>query len=181
MSTTVHAQESIEDLLQSSLDKIFTEHPETTGLLAHVEAPELGMSWSGASGYADKETQQVLEADQPVLIASSIKTYVSATILRLVEEGKLTVDTPIRALLTDKTRKLFEQDGYDLSAIQIKHLLSHTSGIEDYANQEYIDHKSENPSYRWKRDEQLKRTVNVGQRLGNPGEVIHYADAKYLM
>ena len=80
--------------------------------MVHVEAPHQGISWSGASGHPGKDTRAVLEADQPALIASNIKTYVSATILKLVEEKKLSVEYPIKDLLTKKTRTLFENGGF---------------------------------------------------------------------
>lgn len=171
--------QSLEEKLQNALDSIYKAHPASVGLMVHVESPENQVSWSGASGLSDKK--QKLEADQPALIASSIKTYVSATILRLVEEKKLSINQPIGSLLTPKTQKLFKKDGYDFNAIQIQHLLSHTSGIEDYANQDYIDFKDKNRKYRWTRDEQLALTIKVGDPLGAPGKQFSYADANYLL
>ncbi|MEL7223028.1 MAG: serine hydrolase domain-containing protein, partial [Bacteroidota bacterium] len=84
-------------------------------------------------------------------------------------------------LLSDQTKTLFAQDGYDLSRIQVQHLMSHTSGVWNYANQAYIDHKRENPNYRWIRDEQLQLTVEKGDPLGPPGSQFHYSDANYLL
>lgn len=173
--------QSIERKLQSTIDSIYQDHPTSVGIMVHVEAPEQGISWSGASGYSDKNLKTKIEPDQPALIASSIKTYVAATILRLVEKQKLTLESPIGTLLTEKTKILFEKDGYNFSAILVKHLLSHTSGIYNYADQEYIDHKNENPKYRWTREKQLELAVEVGDPLGEPGTKFSYADANYLL
>ena len=82
----IFAQDPLEAKLQSALDAVYKTHPEAVGMLVHVEAPEKNISWSGAAGYANKETKATLSPDQPALIASSIKTYVAATMLRLVEE-----------------------------------------------------------------------------------------------
>ena len=67
------------------------------------------MSWSGASGYSEKESKTKLQADQPLLIASSVKTYVAASILRLVEAGNLSIDMPIETLVNEKTKRYLKQ------------------------------------------------------------------------
>ncbi len=149
--------------------------------MVHVEAPEIGVSWSGASGYADKKSKKVLQADQPILIASSIKTYVSASILKLVEKGQLSLDMSIDNLVNKRTKILFNNDGYVFSEITLKHLLSHTSGVWNYANQAYIEHKKKNPNYRWTRDQQLELTTEKGDPVGPPGSQFHYSDANYLL
>ncbi len=166
---------------QQLIDSVYGTNPGSVGIMVHIEAPGYGISWSGASGISDKGTQQVLESDQPALIASSIKTYVSATILRLVESGELSIEQPIRKLLTGRTRKLFQDGGYDLDAIRIKHLLSHTSGIRNYADQDYIDFINANKTYRWTRDEQLERTLSLGGPLAPPETTYNYTDANYLL
>jgi len=171
----------VETKLQTVIDSLYAANPASVGIMVHVESPELKISWSGVSGYPYKNANTKLEPDQPALIASNIKTYVSATILRLVEEGKLSIDQPIKQLLSDKTKNLFIQGGYDLDLIAIKHLLSHTSGIQDYANQEYIDFIDNNKNYRWTRDEQLELTIEAGAPLGIPGTTFNYADANYLL
>ncbi len=175
------AQSNIELRLQAAIDSIYTAHPDAIGIMVHVETPEKGISWSGASGYSNKESKTMLDPKQPALIASSIKTYVSATILRLIEDNLITLEQPVGNLLTKKTRDIFKEDGYDLNAIQIKHLLSHTSGIEDYANEDYIEYKDKHPMYRWTRDEQLALAIKVGNPLGKPGKQFSYADANYLL
>jgi len=173
--------QSFESKIQATIDSIYAANPTSVGLMVHVESPERGISVSLAAGYPYKEAKTSLEPDQPALIASNIKTYVSATILRLVEENKLSIDQPINQLLSDKTRTLFQHGGYNLDAIKVKQLLSHTSGIQDYANQEYINFIDKNKKYRWTRDEQLELTIEIGAPLGNPGTTFNYADANYLL
>lgn len=180
LSTYAFTQ-SIETKFQAVIDSVYAAHPASVGIMVHVEAPDQGISWSGASGYSEKNTNTTLKPDQPAWIASNTKTYVSATILRLVEDGKLSIDKPIKKLLSDKTRKIFEEAGYDLDKITIKHLLSHTSGIQNYANQEYLDFIDANKQHRWTRDDQLALTVQLGPPLGKPGFTYSYTDANYLL
>lgn len=180
LSTYAFTQ-TIETKFQALIDSIYMTNPTSVGIMVHVEAPDRGISWSGASGYSEKNTNTTLKPDQPAWIASNTKTYVSATILRLVEKGKLSIDEPIKKLLSEKTRKLFEKAGYDLNEITIKHLLSHTSGIQNYANQEYINFIDANKLHRWSRDDQLALTIRLGPPLGKPGFTYSYTDANYLL
>ena len=169
------------EFFQSIIDSIYQANEQAIGVIAHIESPKNGISWSGSAGYSNKDTQTPLLADQPALIASNIKTYVSAAILRLQEEEKLTIEDPIGKYLTEKTVKLFEEDGYQLGEIKIKHLLSHTSGIDDYVNEDYFDFIDKNQKYRWTRDEQLQLAKDVGEPIGEPQEVFKYADVNYLL
>lgn len=166
---------------QSIIDSIYQENPQSIGIITHIESAQNHISWSGTSGYSNKNTQAELQADQPVLIASNTKTYVSAAILRLQENELLTIEDPIRNYLTQKTINLFENDGYDLNTIKVKHLLSHTSGISDYVNSEYFEVIKSNPKYRWTRKEQLELAVKVSNPLGKPQEKFSYADVNYLL
>ncbi len=166
--------------LQASIDKIYEANPESIGLMIHVEAPDHGLSWSGTSGHADKGESK-LTPDQPALIASNVKTYIAAAVLKLVEQKKLSVTDPIEGLISEKSEELLIGDGYDLSAITLAHLLSHTSGIHDYIDEGYMNFVIENPKHRWTRDEQIARSVEIGSPLGAPSDVFSYADVNFLL
>ncbi len=167
--------------LQTIIDSIYKSNPESVGLMVHIESPKNGISWSGGSGYSEKEKKTKLLSNQPVLIASSIKTYISATILRLQEQDKLNIENSIEEYLTPKTATLLHNDGYELDQIKIKHLLSHTSGIADYVNDDYIDFIDKNQTYRWTRDEQIQLATKVGNPLKKPQTSFKYADVNYLL
>lgn len=166
---------------QSIIDSIYHENLDAVGIMVHIESPKNKISWSGCTGHSNKDQKTILDPDQPALIASSIKTYISATILRLEEKGSLSIEESIKKHLSNQTTLMFENDGYDFDKIKIKHLLSHTSGIKDYADQEYIDWIDKNQKHRWTRNEQLKLTVDKGDPLGGPESVFSYADANYLL
>ena len=173
--------QSIEAKFQEVVDSIYSSNQDAIGIVVGIKSPEKGISWSGAVGYSDFENRTELKADDPALIASNTKTFVSATILRLVELGKLSIDQPIENLLTPTSRELFEGRGYHLESILVRHLLSHTSGIEDYANEAYIDLISKDKKHRWTRDEQLALAIKAGPPLGKPETVFSYSDANYLL
>ncbi len=83
--------------------------------------------------------------------------------------------------MSEKTKHLFEEDGYELGKITLKHLLSHTSGIHDYVNDEYFQFVINKPQHKWSRDEQIKRTIEIGKPLNEPGAAFHYGDINYLL
>ena len=180
-SKTIQIHPSPTDVFQSIVDSIYDAHPESIGLMVHIESPRQGLSWSGCAGVSDKERKTRLSPSQPALIASSIKPYVAATILRLEEMNKLTIDDAIEDYLTPKTATLFQSDGYDLSAIKIKHLLSHRSGIYNYANADYLDRVTADKKHRWTRDEQLALSISQGDPMGNPLDTFVYTDANFLL
>ena len=168
-------------VFQSILDSIYNQNKDAIGLMVHIEAPDKGISWSGVAGASDKNGTQ-LEIDRPVLIASNTKTYVSAAILRLVDQGLLNLNQAIDTLIFDKTNTVLKADGYDTSQIKVFQLLNHTSGIHDYAvTDEYMQMVKEDPKHRYTRDEQIKLAMTLGDPFGKPEDVFSYADVNYLL
>ena len=76
-------------------------------------------------GYADIEHKVTVVTDTRFELASISKTFTAILILRLVENGKITLDAKISDYIPEFTRN-------DSGQITIHHLLSHTSGIQDF-------------------------------------------------
>ncbi len=182
-SCVFNANEKVDtDPLQKILDSLYQENTDLLGIMVHIEAPDKNLSWSGAVGLSNKTDTVSIKPDQPFLLASTTKTYVSAAILRLVEQNKISLDNPIDTLISSKSKKLLSDDGYDLSKIQIKHLLSHTSGIYSYNNSKTFNERLEfQPYYRWTRDEQIKLAIEDGEPVAEPEEGFNYADTNFLL
>ncbi|MEM1218827.1 MAG: serine hydrolase [Bacteroidota bacterium] len=167
---------------QQILDSLFNANPEAQGIILSIEQAKTGRSWTGAVGFALDSAGPSLEANQPVLLASNTKTYVSAAILRLAEQNKLRVDQPISELLTAATQEVLRRDTYELEKIQVAHLLSHTSGIADYVSSpEYNERIQTDPMYHWTRGEQIALAVSAMDKVGPPGKQFQYADVNYLL
>jgi len=75
-----------------------------------------------AVGWADPESRRKLEKDALFRMASNTKAVVAAAVLMLQDEGKLSVDDPVRKYLPG-------WDNYRAGRITIHQLLTHTSGI----------------------------------------------------
>lgn len=162
------------------VDSIYNQHPEAIGILVHVEAPNQSISWSYAKGISEKLSTTPLTAQQPVLIASNTKPYVAAAILRLVEKKKFTLDQSIATLLSTQTTSQLKKSGYNLQLITPRHLLSHTSGIQDYVDESYFQHINEHPQYQWTRNEQIERSLAIGKSQ-EVGTHFSYGDINYLL
>lgn len=65
-----------------------------------------------------------VEPDTLFLIASITKPIVAAAVMSLVEQGKVCLDDPVAELVPE-----FGQGGKD--GVQVRHLLTHTSGLPD--------------------------------------------------
>lgn len=75
-------------------------------------------------GMADVEMGVEATPDTVYRIGSITKQFTAAAVMRLVEQGKLSLDDPITKHLPD-----FPTQGH---AVTIRHLLNHTSGIANY-------------------------------------------------
>ena len=171
----------LESGLQALLDSV-VEDGSTPGIMMRVDAPSMDFSWSGVSGVADTETGAPLMRTNPVRIASNTKTYVAAAILRLWEEDRLGLDDPLSMHLPDEYAEVLVGDGYDLDAITIRHLLTHTSGLYDYADRDlFVDTVLADPMHRWTPKEQIDLAVEWGDPYGAAGEVYRYSDTGYVV
>lgn len=79
-------------------------------------------------GYADVASQEVTAPDDLFRIASVSKPLTAVAILRLVEEGRLSLDAPAFALLPDITPLPGATVDPRLASITVRHLLEHSGG-----------------------------------------------------
>ncbi len=78
-----------------------------------------------ASGAADRAWQAGMSPDTQLAVASGAKGFTALTVLSLVDDGTLSLDTTARSLL-DADLPLIADD------VTVEHLLCHRSGIGDY-------------------------------------------------
>lgn len=75
-------------------------------------------------GLADVEMNTKVDAGTVFGLASVTKQYTAAAIMRLIEQGKISLEDPITKFLPD-----YPVQGRNVT---VHHLLSHTSGMKDY-------------------------------------------------
>ncbi len=175
-------QVPIEEQLQSFLEGSVAVMGLDAGVALHVDAPALGLDWEGAVGLADPVTGEVMTPAHPVRLASNTKTYVAAAVLRLWEQGRIDLDEPIASYLPAESVAALERGGYRPELITVRHLLTHTSGLFDYAAAlEWVEAVVADPTHRWTRADQLEVAVENGDPIGEPGAVYHYSDTGYIL
>jgi CubicO group peptidase (beta-lactamase class C family) len=126
--------------------------PLATGALAYAAEPQLqpsiesalrqeglaGAVWStagaggvastGAAGLKNAATGERMAPDSKVHVGSVAKTVLAMGVLRLVTEGKLSLDAPVAPLLP----ALAIDNPWNASdPVRVRHLLAHTSGLDN--------------------------------------------------
>ena len=180
--TSLAANPQLESQLQAEIDAFLAENPEAPGISAYLVCPELGLDWEAAAGTVAKDNSDALTARHTFRIASNTKTYVATAILRLVEMGRLDLEENLAHYLAPDLAAMLSTDGYDLEAITLAHVLSHTAGLADHTGDPRYEEKILSESYyQWTSDEQLRALVDWMEPLGDPGEAYSYSDSGYII
>ena len=87
------------------------------------------LAFAKAVGSADLEKKRAADANIRYAVGSISKQFTAAALLLLQEQGKLSLDDHVDKYFPHLTRA---------GEITIRQLLSHTSGYEDFAPQDYI-------------------------------------------
>jgi D-alanyl-D-alanine carboxypeptidase len=126
LSPTTAASQAFDPVLAAALQRILDQ----TVADGTIPGAVLSVSIAGqtplnaASGVAARKTGQPMQPATQVRIASISKVFTAVVILQLVEEGKISFDTPVATWFPDLL-----PNG---DKITVYNLLSHTSGLYDY-------------------------------------------------
>ncbi|WP_209328378.1 serine hydrolase domain-containing protein [Pseudoalteromonas sp. PA2MD11] len=140
----------------------------------------VGVVWStvsedeielGAKGLADSDLQ--METDNKVQSGSIVKTLIATGVLHLVTEGKLSLDTPVDEILSDID---FKNSWSSTTPVRVRHLLDHTSGLEDIRLWQLLTTKAEP-------DTALQNTIDPHQLhiRNRPGSRLSYSNIGYAL
>lgn len=108
--------------LQAELDRLATELG-VPGVAVGVLDGETEHEFF--TGVASLATGTPVTPDTQFLIGSTSKTFTGTVIMRLIQDGKLSLETHVREILPDFT--LADEDA--TKALQVKHLLTHSGGF----------------------------------------------------
>ena len=92
---------------------------------AAVFAGDASGSWELTSGTGDLAGNDPIQPGDEFRIASQTKTFTAATVLKLVDQGLVALDSPIEQYLPG----VVDGNGYNGNTITVRELLQHTSGI----------------------------------------------------
>jgi D-alanyl-D-alanine carboxypeptidase len=168
-------REHLQHVLQQRLVQAAAEIQDRALFALHLQAPSLGLAWQATAGCTTQG-----DAAGAWRIASITKSYVAAAVLRLMEQGRLALDESIATHLPTVTAQTLRDAGYDDTAITVRMLLDHTSGIPDFVGDEYVATLLATPGFVWTRAAQLALALRQ-PRLGVPGARYVYCDTNYSL
>jgi D-alanyl-D-alanine carboxypeptidase len=114
-----------------------TEEAKIAKMLADSSVPSVSvaivqngaLAYAKAFGKASLDPSRDADVNTRYAVGSISKQFTSAAILLAAEQGKLSLDDKVEKYFPDLTRA---------NEITVRQLLSHTSGYEDYAPQDYM-------------------------------------------
>ena len=96
---------------------------------------------NGSAGFADKNFGIKNNTDFSYATASGTKGFTAAAILTLVAEKRLSLDSSVKQIFlqSDSAAQKYGSLEWLSDAVTIRSLLSHTSGVPDYFDEEIFD------------------------------------------
>ena len=113
------------------IDRLFREFAERSRVpgIAYGIVIDGRLAHTNAVGYRDARTKAPVDADTVFRIASMTKSFTALCIMRLRDEGKLSLDDPAERYVTELADLVYPTA--DSPRITIRHLLSHAEGFPE--------------------------------------------------
>lgn len=129
LSMSIKHQQMAKLTLEQRLERVYAQYEgkmKSEGMAFQVEDGKGEFKWQRETG--------ALKGDKSFPVASVTKLYVTAVIMKLVDEGKLSLESKIAQYLPrEVVQGLHIYKGKDYSEeITIKQLIAQTSGLPDY-------------------------------------------------
>lgn len=190
IAQTEEGKPELEKALQAIVEQYVADGAPSAALM--IDAPDLEFSWKGAAGMADPEAGVEIMADDQFIISSVTKMYTAVTLLKLAEQGLLTLDDPISQYLPEEiVSRIAVLDGQSYGEeITVRQLLNHTSGLGDFSNGEDADENGlpdfkdlvlAEPDTLWTTDTVMEWAIDNAPPVSMPGEAYHYSDTNFQL
>ena len=175
--------------MKDIIEKFYNEWNEDgdfSGVFS-VSGPD-GVIFEKVRGYRNLSEKLPNTADTAIAVASGTKTFTGLAVCKLIDEGRL---SPKGGKLTLES-KLHDLLPYDLGQINkdvtVFHLLTHTSGVGDYIDEDAEDSEArlaalyaKYPCYLWTRlDYYLQMITHLPPKFA-PGARFGYSNAGYVL
>src|SRR6185437_10750328 len=120
----------------AALQPYFDQY-KLAGVIAIIGDKTVKIHYRNLIGYADVEAKKPISEDNVFWVASMSKMFVGASIMMMVDEGKVSLDDPVTKFIPqlNKWMVVAEKDETHVllkplvRPVTIRHVLSHTSGL----------------------------------------------------
>jgi CubicO group peptidase (beta-lactamase class C family) len=153
-----------------AIDSFMTTEVAVNGFNGNVLAARSGnIIYQKAFGYRNYYTRELLDNNSVFDLASISKQFTAAGILLLKDQGKLSLD--------DSLRKFFPELPY--CNINIKQLLTHTSGLPDYID--IMEQTWDKKNIAFNNDVIAVMAKEKVPLISQPGEKWEYCNTGYML
>jgi len=180
-------------LLEQTLGKLVGLRGVRHAVLG-VEAGNGDWRWTGAAGQADP-TGSPMTPETPYCLASVTKLYIGCAVLRLQEQGRLSLeDRLVDILPAEWLSGLHRYRGVDHTAtLTLRHLIAHASGLPEYLAEAprgqlaLLDEVVKSGDMSWDIEEVLRRARAVDSAHFAPRSFagrrfrVHYSDTNFQL
>jgi CubicO group peptidase (beta-lactamase class C family) len=155
------------DSIKTFIDTLLLKNDFSGGILI---AKNGQIIYEKYQGFYDAGQQKQINDSTVFHVASTSKTFTSTAVLQLIKQGKLS--------LTDSLEKFFPAFPY--KGITIKHLLTHTSGLSNYAN--FMSHSKWPLTKKATNNDVLQIMVNEQPPMDHiTGEKFDYCNTNFVL
>lgn len=171
-------------LLATSMLALGQNHPIEQGLDSMMQQYQHEKNFSGvvmisqkgkllygkAFGYADREKKVPNQASTNFNIASLGKTFTAVMIMQLVQEGRLKLTDTLSKILPGHNIKNADQ-------ITVRHLLTHTSGINNYMTHPQFESRMKSLK---SLDAVMPLVADMQPTMPKPGDRYDYSNSGFI-
>jgi CubicO group peptidase (beta-lactamase class C family) len=157
--------------IAASLDSMMQQYQQEKNFSGVVMVSQKGKPiYSKAFGLADREKNVLNQPATNFNIASLGKTFTAVMIMQLVQEGKLKLTDTLSKLLPEYHIKNADQ-------ITVRHLLTHTSGINNYMTHPQFESKMKSLK---SLDAVMPLVADMEPTMARPGERFDYSNSGFI-
>ncbi len=159
--------------LTADMEKLLKSQGLQGAVWATVDAG--GSIAVGAAGVSDAGSGAKMRADNRVQVGSVAKTLLATGVLRLVSEGRLSLEAPVTTLLPDV---VFDNQWAASDPVRLRHLLDHTAGLDDARLSQVFSQK---PGPHTPLAEGFARANSLLRVRSRPGTRFSYSNMSYAL
>lgn len=159
--------------LETKLDSLRLEY-NVPGLAVVLVSGD-SVLWIGCVGVADCSTGMQVTDSTLFRMASVAKSLVSVAVMRMIQEGRFGLETPLDSLIPEI---VIDNPWAATDPVSVVHLLEHSSGMEDLHHWEYFNtrHDPNIPTRDY-----LEMSVNTRRLMWRPGTRMAYSSHGYAV